>query len=109
MSHGTLVSFLPHQETKKRVGHIFAISVFFNFCDIQGRIAVRAGIKLCAYMLQEGYHTSVSRVSLCPADSMTLEGIALVTCVRIYLGADSARRYLCPPVTVSVSFRFHSL
>lgn len=39
----------------------------------------------------------------------TLEGITLVTCVRIYLGADSARRYLCPPVTVSVSFRFHSL
>lgn len=39
----------------------------------------------------------------------TLEGITLVTCVRIYLGADSALGYLCPPVTVSVSFRFHSL
>lgn len=35
--------------------------------------------------------------------------MTLVTCVRIYLGAHSARRYLCPPVTVSVSFRFHSL
>lgn len=39
----------------------------------------------------------------------TLEGITLVTCVHIYLGADSAQGYLCPPVTVSVSFRFHSL
>lgn len=40
---------------------------------------------------------------------MTLEGVPLVTCVHIYLGADSAQGYLCPPVTVSVSFRFHSL
>lgn len=37
-----------------------------------------------------------------------LEDITLVTCVHIYLGGDSARGYLCPPVTVSVSFRFHS-
>lgn len=39
----------------------------------------------------------------------TLVGIPPVTCVHIYLGADSALGYLCPPVTVSVSFRFHSL
>lgn len=32
---------------------------------------------------------------------------SLVTCVHIYLGADSAHGYLCPPPTVSVSFRFH--
>lgn len=31
-----------------------------------------------------------------------------MTCVHIYLGAGSAQRYLCPPVTVSVSLRFHS-
>lgn len=37
------------------------------------------------------------------------EGITLVTCVHIYLGAVSAQGYLCPPVTVSVSFRFHSV
>lgn len=49
-------------------------------------------------------------VSCCWDDAVqTLEGITLVACVRIYLGALSARRYLCPPVTVSVSFRFHSV
>ncbi len=49
-------------------------------------------------------------LSCCFDDAVrTLEGITLVTCVHIYLGADSAQGYLCPPVTVSVSFRFHSL
>lgn len=49
-------------------------------------------------------------LSCCFGDVVwTLVGIPLVTCVHIYLGADSAQRYLCPPVTVSVSFRFHSL
>lgn len=70
-------------------------------------------LKLRAWISREGYWTSVCRGSLRPAVLMTLsgrwKGITLVTCVRIYLGADSARRYLCPPVTVSVSFRFHSL
>lgn len=48
-------------------------------------------------------------LSCCFNDAVrTLEGITLVTCVHIYLGADSAQGYLCPPVTVSVSFRFHS-
>lgn len=39
----------------------------------------------------------------------TLESSTLVTCVGVYLGGDSAQGYLCPLVTVSVSFRFHSL
>lgn len=38
----------------------------------------------------------------------TLDAIAPPTCVHVYLGAVSAPRYLCPPATVSVSFRFHS-
>lgn len=37
-----------------------------------------------------------------------MDGSTLVTCVHIYLGADLVQGYLCPPVTVSVGFRFHS-
>lgn len=57
---------------------------------------------LCAYL------PCIS--SCCLDDAVrTLEGITLVTCVHIYLGAQSVQGYLCPPVTVSVSLRFHSL
>lgn len=98
-----------HSE-KPAKGFIFAISVFSTFKE---EFARRRGLKLRAWISREGYWTSVCRGSLRPAVLMTLsgrwKGITLVTCVRIYLGADSARRYLCPPVTVSVSFRFHSL
>ena len=61
---------------------------------------------------QGGCPTSVppGSPSGCHGDVVrTLDGITLVTCVHIYLGADSAPGYLCPPATVSVSFRFHSL